>query len=1091
LERSKLVLWGVVLAAAGIIVWRVGFSGPETHPMTVGRQANVQPASVQAPSDSTKAKSPPAANEPNAATKAQSAAEPNKPIQRTDPNRPADANKPPEPAPSAATSEPNRPAESGKPAEPNKPAQAGTADKGKPAEAAAADKASVNASGEPMEAVNLKDVEMKNIIDKIAQWTGKTVIPHDEAMKQKVTIYAPEKLPRKKALEKIYSALRMKGYMVEESGDTIFLKPLAGARLGVFPTVGPDEPLAAFENKEQIVQKLFKLKNYPPAQMGEIVQPLVGEFGHVSADATTGTLLVIDAVGNLQRIEHIIQQFDVPEAGKAITEVVEVKFGDPSEIVQLLRMLLGESPDGTGRGRRGFGGRVSYGSRPGGGPGGGSPQGPGGAKTGAATSVTIPGGEIPIILIPEPKRKWIIVSGSAEDVKKIREWVQKLDREEPVQSEYETVSIAYADPQEVADRIEKSLEELPGSALRPSVVVQALQQSRQIMIFGRSDLREMVKKLITEVDIPAGTYVTKHFTLKHADPEQIKQNLDSLYGENIPRYEYYSYMRYGPGSRRTPADTVKVIAFPAMQELTVIASAENMTKIEKQIADWDIPLNVEAVKPRIIELRNSDPVQMADLLTKLFSENSDTSRSFMRFFFFDDQGDQRKKIVGPLYGQLTFEAVQGTKKIIVISKIPQAYDVIEQLVLDLDRQEMAESPRVVQIKYADTEDLAERLNAMFNEPGTSARIRRTTQGLGQYSMDETTGNQGQSGTRNTSNNTNQGGGSASEYVPWWSAGARRSPNEEPISNVIGHVRFIPDPRSKSILVLAPREFQQSIADTIKELDVPGKQVMVKAVVIEVDHQDLTSLGVQFSSNPLGSFGVGEDAVTAISQFEFLEQRGSTKLGLSSNVTTLVDFLMKKVNAQILNQQTLWTEDNEEASFFKGQQVAFQTNTSISETGGRATQSFEYQKVGMTLAVRPSITPEKNVDMVVTVLLSDLTGDNINGQPVRRVMQTTTNMIIEDGQTLMLGGILFQTDSKVVRKVPLLGDIPLLGGLFRHKDVTKANNELIIFITPYVVGEGVELPEATIQQLEEPKQRLEDVQGHLKEMSDQLEDTMHK
>ena len=156
-----------------------------------------------------------------------------------------------------------------------------------------------------MEAVNLKDVEMKNIIDKIAQWTGKTVIPHDEAMKQKVTIYAPDKMPRKKALEKIYSALRMKGYMVEESGDTLFLKPLAGAKLGVFPMVGPDEPLAAFENKDQIVQKLFKLTNYPPAQMGQIVQPLIGEFGHVSADATTGTLLVIDAVGNLQRIrEH-------------------------------------------------------------------------------------------------------------------------------------------------------------------------------------------------------------------------------------------------------------------------------------------------------------------------------------------------------------------------------------------------------------------------------------------------------------------------------------------------------------------------------------------------------------------------------------------------------------------------------------------------------------------------------------------------------------------------------------------------------------------------------------------------------------------
>ena len=131
---------------------------------------------------------------------------------------------------------------------------------------------------------------------------------------------------------------------------------------------------------------------------------------------------------------------------------------------------------------------------------------------------------------------------------------------------------------------------------------------------------------------------------------------------------------------------------------------------------------------------------------------------------------------------------------------------------------------------------------------------------------------------------------------------------------------------------------------------------------------------------------------------------------------------------------------------------------------------------MTLAVRPSITPEKNVDMIVTVLLSDLTGDSINGQPVRRVMESTTNMIVQDGQTLMLGGILFQTDTKIERKIPLLGDLPLVGGLFRHNDVIKANNELIVFITPYVIDDSAEMPADTAAQIEEPKEKLDDDSG---------------
>jgi len=764
-----------------------------------------------------------------------------------------------------------------------------------------------------------------------------------------------------------------------------------------------------------------------------------------------------------------------------ITGICEIHSGDPTEMVQLLRMLLGGPADS----RRGGQLRSGIGPRP-------SSQSSGGSgKT--VSSVVITAGETPIILIPEPKRKWIIARGSSENIRQIGEWIQKMDRDEPIKAEYETVSIVYADTEEVARRIQQSLEQMPGTELRPNVLVQALTQSRQIMIFGRADLREMVKKLIAEVDVMPGQFLTEVFKLKHADPDQIKSNLEGLYeSESGSAYSYgYRSSRY---RNIQPSETVKAISYPSMGQVTVIASAENMAKIRKQIEEWDVPLDVEQVKPRILELKNSDPVQMATLLRKLFSQESDSSRSLLKMLFYGDEMDQRQKIVGPLYGQLTFEEVAGTKKIIVISKLPQAYAVIEQLIYELDRQEMAEIPRVVQIKYADTEDLAERLNAMFNEPGTNARIRRTTQGIGQYSMEDSGGTQNQSGGRNPSQggNNNPAQGNAAEYTPWWSSGGSRPrTGEEPISNVIGRVRFVPDPRSKSILVLAPPEFQSSLEQTIRNLDVPGKQVLVKAVVIEVDHQDLTSLGLQLSSNPGEVFAVGENSVTALSKLTLLEERGSATIEVGTSITALLDFLVKKVNAKILNQQSLWTEDNEEASFFKGQKVAFQTNASTSETGGRVTQSFEYQKVGMTLAVRPSITPEKNVDMIVTVLLSDLTGDSINGQPVRRVMESTTNMIVQDGQTLMLGGILFQTDTRIQRKVPLLGDLPLVGGLFRHNNVTQANNELIVFITPYVIDDGEKLSSETAEQIEMPKEKLEVIQGELNQMSEQLKESLQK
>ncbi len=1241
MERSKLKISIVVGLAAVLIIWRVGFYPPVPEQAEKPGETEVatkpgKPGEVQKPGD---------ANEPMVA------------FDVDKPGRLADVN---EPGRLAAVREPK------KPVEPN----------------------------EPMEFVNLKNVEMKTIIEKLADWTGKVIIPADESMKQRVTIYAPGKLPRSKALSQIYSALRMKGYVAEHTDDTIYLKPIADQKFGEVPTILADYPLAKIENKDQVVQKFFKLRNYSPSQMGEIIVPLIGEYGYVTADESTssllvidtvtnlmrigriieqfdavkaeqtvteifqvyngdpseivelletllsegslsrsrgsgfrgpgggrgpgsssrpsptsstsskksstkgaatsitvgttqapivlipepkhnwiiakaspedikiigewikkldkpvstvlvdyplasienknqvvqkffklenfspqqmgqvigpllgesgylsaeestGTLLVIDTVENLMRIEMIIAQFDVPEAEQTVTDIFEIYNGDPSEIVQLLRMLLSaDGTGGSGLGRssssrssygrssssRSSSSRSSYGR-------GGMSWSPSryGSRTGSSSSVVVGTSQFPIVLIPEPKRKWIIARASAEDMKRIAEWIEKLDQKEPIEQEYETISIGYADVSELAGRLNEALQQMPGSELQASVLIQPLVQARQIVIFGRADMREMVKKLIAEVDIPAGMFETRVFKLKYADPDEIKENLEGLYEQEAGSFRSYGISRSSYSSRTVESqETVKVISFSTMQQVTVIASPENMLKIAEQIVEWDIPLDVAKVKPRIIELRNSDPIEMADLLTTLFSEESSRGMSIFDILF-GTGTEEKAKIVGPLYGQLTFEDVPGTKKIIVISKIPEAYDVIEELIRDLDKQEMGEVPKVVTLKYANPEDLSERLNAMFCEAGTSAVIVRSETGLSEYSMEE-------------SENTSSGDSTTSQnqYTPWWSgSGARTGIGEEmPISNVIGRIRFVPEPRIKAILVLAPPEFMPEIEKLIEQLDIPGKQVLVKAIIVEVTHSSMTSLGVQLATNQEAFGALEENAITALGQLALLATHGSitsnqgvttgtgTILDVGTNVYGLIDFLVKKTNARILNQQTLWTEDNEEASFFKGEKIAFMTSVQAATGVAGATQNFEFEKVGMTLAVRPSITPENNVDMIINILMSQLTIELVNNQPVRTEMETKTNMIVKDGQTVMLGGILFQEDRVIERKVPLFGDVPVVGGLFRHNETMAANNEMLVFITPYVIDDPSNLPPETIEEIERPKEKLKNIR-------EQLETTMEK
>ena len=278
-------------------------------------------------------------------------------------------------------------------------------------------------SNEVSEALNLKDVEMRFIIEKIAEWTGKVVIPTDEVMKQKLTIYSPGTLSRSEALEHIYAALRLKGFIAEHADRTIYLRPIGDARIGVVPTIGPEQSLAAIENKEQIVQKFFKLTNASASQMVQIVQPLIGEYGHISADDSASSLLVIDTVASLMRIETVISQFDVAESRQVQTEIFEIRHREPEEVVQLLQILLARNV-GPGSGVSVARAAAGGGGRRGG-------RGGGQAGAGAATSIIAGAGRTPILLVPESRFNWIIAKASPEDMNDITRWIDRLDRSVP------------------------------------------------------------------------------------------------------------------------------------------------------------------------------------------------------------------------------------------------------------------------------------------------------------------------------------------------------------------------------------------------------------------------------------------------------------------------------------------------------------------------------------------------------------------------------------------------------------------------------------------------------------------------------------
>jgi general secretion pathway protein D len=299
----------------------------------------------------------------------------------------------------------------------------------------------------------------------------------------------------------------------------------------------------------------------------------------------------------------------------------------------------------------------------------------------------------------------------------------------------------------------------------------------------------------------------------------------------------------------------------------------------------------------------------------------------------------------------------------------------------------------------------------------------------------------------------------------------------PISNIIGKIRFIPVHRSKALLVLSPREYQESIRSMVEELDKPAKQVMIKAIIVEVNHEDLTSLGVQIASNPSALGAANENALSALNQLLYVEEYAKVPgaaISLQTNLdaTVLVDLLIKNTQGRVLNQPTLWTKDNQEAEFFRGREIAFKTLTQTPTQGQNTIDSFQYRPVGLTLRVRPNITPTNNVDTTIFMNISQVEQELVNGEVATSSFSTTTDMILEDGQTVLISGILFQQDMEIKTKVPLLGDIPLLGEIFKHSDTVKSNNELLAFITPYVIDSETEVGEKALEQMNEAREKME-------------------
>ena len=271
------------------------------------------------------------------------------------------------------------------------------------------------------------------------------------------------------------------------------------------------------------------------------------------------------------------------------------------------------------------------------------------------------------------------------------------------------------------------------------------------------------------------------------------------------------------------------------------------------------------------------------------------------------------------------------------------------------------------------------------------------------------------------------------------------------SDLAGQVFVVADEDTNSLLVTTATKNFERIKVILAELDRPVPQVLIKVLIAEVTHDNSLDLGVEFSALNLRTSGSGQTYTTdfnVIAQTEGLVTRLIEK---DFNVTLRALATVGKLD--VLSRPYILTSDNQQASIMVGQEVPFITRSQLTDTG-QTINTIEYDDIGIILTVIPHINPDGLVIMDVYPEISTLTGQTVPisetvNAPVFARRAAESRVAVHDGQTIVIGGLMEDRLVSTVHKVPLLGDIPLLGLAFQRIEQTKAKTELLIFLTPHV------------------------------------------
>lgn len=532
---------------------------------------------------------------------------------------------------------------------------------------------------------------------------------------------------------------------------------------------------------------------------------------------------------------------------------------------------------------------------------------------------------------------------------------------------------------------------------------------------------------------------------------------------------------------KTP--TGRIIEYPPNNMFIITDTGNAIRRVLDIVVRLDNP-GADSEKIWIYQVQYADASELANLVTQVFAagqQNRQQQQQQTRRGNPQQQQQQQQVQATPVDSETDVQlsnivADERTNKLIIVAN-ERSYQRIKQLILKLDI-ELPDSGRinVVHLQNSDASELAQTLSSLSSELKPQDPRRAPV------------GQPGQPGQ------------------PAAAANATLTGEVSVVAN---------EPTNDVIIVASPRDFL-ALRSVIRELDRPRKQVFIEAVILEVSVDRMRSLGIVAHGGNVIETDSGDAYLVGRTELNSLQslQAGPLFLGSGSapgllaaiigpsidlgplevpSVGVLLQALQTNTDVNVLSTPTLLTLDNEEAEISVGERIPFLTSAGgigginpallsgsglsstdlgaaaglLGGTLGLGGTQITRVDVALTLRVKPQINEAGSVRLEIEEEIEEVKpGGQDLGGPTTRRRNLRTVVIVEDQQTVVLGGLIRDAENQSVSKVPLLGDIPVIGYLFRSTDTQIQKQNLLLLLTPYIIESQADLDKIHKRKMEE-------------------------